>query len=1297
MQLPEIAKTVYSPVKRLQERYGLSNLFVLLFIFLLCVILITYFIPLLDFGRYIGTDDYSHVSVTQSMNSTLGMADFYTHMEEQVSNPEDPDNFYNYPFGLWLFGSLVSKTTGLSVFAGNFILIFLLLPIILLTFYVYSGTFLETKEEKIVALLFMVSMPNIVAILLNFRPSVFILPFIFIIFFIILKDTIGWKHYLVLWLSFFIITISHTGTFMFIISMLIGFFLLYCLFWGKFLRTSFYAIISLLIIYVITLDWFPEISAQYIDKSTMFLSPGNFLAEHFNFTLAQDFTRLLYENFFVGRQMIFALLFAVALYGVSRLLIIIHRKVAMQLSKKSIFPAVILPIQNLTHSAVATPLWVGPMHCILSLPGFFRLDSRGKCLSVVVLVTTLLPDMLHASEGLEVSTGALREISYLVIVIPITATLGLFWIFSFLKTRIATPKMERVVSVIWAIVLIMMIVIPAIITTYYLPQIAGEDYSIDGMKWLGNNGNLQEKVTGYGLRTVSIFTNMSEPSVAQGSESRAFYGLLRNVFSSFVNQENNVKNLHDTFDLKYILSNKKILDNLGISPPAPAIDSNPGFNKIYSTKDFGIYEIPPSVTGRVPINVTRADTSITEKGSAFEITTDYYTVSLDKNAPILNRLGETNIFGDGYMAEYFQVSRNTFDLGELPYTTTVENNQISYRTILKVNETNYASFTARYTIYPKVIKREYILSNDWLEKETSSTMPVQFSSMIFSPLTNYIITNNQESQRRHIYESQDSVSKSIKIEDIYIYKDNDAGGIKKWGIRIKNIPSSAFPTTLNYKGSTLYQMSSIQMIQTDSLPSGSSLHITQFIAVGDELGTEKEIASQNAIQLSNFPDGIHPVIVTGSASSSTDTGYNLLNQFDIPYSQIVSNGTAIIDLNDIGSLSYGESLSGSAVSEDSIKINDLIDASDDGIQGIDTNNLLPGDNIIGTALMADHGTYKDISSQETTIASLKQYSDTEGASMNGFLPTLFFFDLNTIKAIEDNTIEFILSGSVNYPIQGFFDEGYRNPKIAGYRGTPTGIVMMPVSYPPSSYLSATDRPDEIYSMWRTTLDDVADDDEMIVFRFDMEDLENPVNSDKFSSLFSYALEKGYTFTSPKRIADHFRQLQNISYSGSADVGEASITVTNKNNEMVKKVTFRVTLDKLKSGHYTTNIGKIVKREVTDTTESVYISTDIPAHTTQNLVVSPDTKGGKLVVSLPQILSEGQMQIYVTDMNGTPVQNAEVIFGTTSFNTDKEGKVTVDVPRGAYIVTVQSPGYDKFSQIIVIKGKLVGYLQYLNLI
>ena len=107
MQSPDIIKKLHVSIENFQSRHKLSSFFVLLCIFLSIVVLVSFVIPLLDYGRYVGTDDYTHVIFTQGMNSSQGIYDFYSRMGQGASDPENPDNLYNYPFGLSLFGSLV--------------------------------------------------------------------------------------------------------------------------------------------------------------------------------------------------------------------------------------------------------------------------------------------------------------------------------------------------------------------------------------------------------------------------------------------------------------------------------------------------------------------------------------------------------------------------------------------------------------------------------------------------------------------------------------------------------------------------------------------------------------------------------------------------------------------------------------------------------------------------------------------------------------------------------------------------------------------------------------------------------------------------------------------------------------------------------------------------------------------------------------------------------------------------------------------------------------------------------------
>jgi hypothetical protein len=255
-----------------QSRYSVSKCFALLLLFLFAVILIAFIIPLLDFGRFFGTDDYTHLFHTTQMEDSIGLTDFYNKIGTHVSNPTSGENLYNYPFCVWLFGSIVAKITGLSVISGAFIFIALFFFIIIGSFYVYSDVFLKSNEQKLLAVLFLLSMPNVAQSILSYRPSIFILPFLFILMYIVLKEPFEWKLLPVAWVLIFIIIISHTGTFIFLVSITIIFFLLYSLLWGKISLPAYLVILSTFVIYIFSLSWFPLIANQYEVKSTLFFS-----------------------------------------------------------------------------------------------------------------------------------------------------------------------------------------------------------------------------------------------------------------------------------------------------------------------------------------------------------------------------------------------------------------------------------------------------------------------------------------------------------------------------------------------------------------------------------------------------------------------------------------------------------------------------------------------------------------------------------------------------------------------------------------------------------------------------------------------------------------------------------------------------------------------------------------------------------------------------------------------------------------------------------------------------------------
>ena len=143
--------------------------------------------------------------------------------------------------------------------------------------------------------------------------------------------------------------------------------------------------------------------------------------------------------------------------------------------------------------------------------------------------------------------------------------------------------------------------------------------------------------------------------------------------------------------------------------------------------------------------------------------------------------------------------------------------------------------------------------------------------------------------------------------------------------------------------------------------------------------------------------------------------------------------------------------------------------------------------------------------------------------------------------------------------------------------------------------------------------------------------------------------------------------------------------------MVRGVTFKVALQGLDTGNYITSQGNVIKTEMSNNTEFIYISTDIPAHTSQNLVIGPDIPRKSLFVQFPRFLSEGPIKISVMDAEDNPIKDAEVIFDTNFYRTDKSGTVTLNAHRGMYTIIIQSPGYEKYTQLIEVKGRLANIL------
>ena len=1268
-------KKIQSFFEAIKSKCILNRSFIVLSLFLLAVLLVSFIFPVINFGRFLGTDDYTHLFHTKEMAVSTGISDFYENIGTKVSDPTNVENLYNYPFGVWLFGATLAKITGLPVMSAEFIFIILFLCVLIASFYVYSRIFLESKEQQIIAVLFLLSMPNAATSLLSFRPSIFILPFLFILLYLTLKEPFEWKLLPIVWLSIFVITLSHTGSFIFLISFSILFFLLYCLLWGRFSLSMFSVILSTFVIYILSIKWFPQIANQYEVKSTLFLSPGNFLASKFNFSFLLDLGNIFYQNMIVNQEFIYTLILAGFIFTVGELFLYIHRKVSEKYFHPERVYAFSLPISNISHTVGAVPLWLGPIHILFSVIGFFRINPVGKCMLISGLLVTILPDMLFESSS---STGALREVSYLAIIIPITTALGFWALISYLDT-IKNPQRNFISLMVWVLVLMAIIITPILATTYYMPRISGEDYVIDGMKWLGNTGDLHEKVVGYGYRPVPIYTNMTDAgySVQSGYDTRNFVKLLKGIY--FSSGGTNVENFRHQYGVKYILASDKMAGSLGGTPNQLVMDKNPALDKTYASKDFGVYEVLKSSGSEVEKKFIIDNISYQRTGSAIEVETDTYKIVLNENYPTIERFGtvQDNYFGEGFSSDRIQISgfrsqeyinpflpRNEstpiqsstvdqFSLDSVPIPAEMSNNQIIYRTILKdqVNGNNETTLLVRYSFYPKTVKREFLFSNDWVTSPYAQYMNVKFTTSWFIPLNDFLVKSNQTVLlKRHIYPSEDSTAKSEIVPEFYIHSG-------KRGIYIMNEPTSPYPSEISYKGSTLYDYSSIGLGELASVKPGDTLHITQFLSVGDEESARKNILTQEGIALNNYPDGIVPIMVSGYRTPDSDIGenksisqgYQVMRNASLPYSEIVVPRQE----------------------------NRTID-----ITAIKQNNI----KLIGSGSTIS-GIFNNFSVQQNSVLSLLGYARQEGIPLIGYMPESLNYNLDTVKAISESNISFMLSRSVSPSAYGDLASRDRNLRMATYHGETLDIPLLPVSYPTSNGLSYGSDNAIPVALWKTTIDNAMEDDGMVFFVFRSAEIGNPAFTENFTQIFSYAQDKGLTFTTPDVIANHFKDLQKIQYQGSIDNDMASINLTNNNDHAVSHVSFTIVLPSLKSGGYKISNGELVRTKKENNQVILYVSTDVPAHSSQEIVIEPDTPRQKIVTSFPVPLTEGTIIFSVKDADGKPLKNMDITIDSTYYYADKEGKVTVDLKRGMHTIKIQSPGYETYSSPLDVKGRI----------
>ena len=1238
------------------------------------IILLAHVIPVTIQQTPSGTDVYSHMFYTKIMLDSKSLYEFYNKCLEKGYLG------YDYPFGLWLFGALIGKITGIDLYTISFFIPLLLVFIITGIYYAYSGIFIDSKKYRILSVILLLSMPNISTGILNYQTSIFVISILLFIFYLTLNRNISYNRFIpLLILSVFILCFTHTGTYMFLLFFSVTCILVYGVLCREFNNRLFVLVLTVLFVYGITTSIFPYVHPQYIDKARLVITVGEFLSSKLYLPLAYDMSQLFYTRVFLDKSLIDIALWSGLIYGIAKLAIFLSIQISKLLRKITPqTPLFAIPfigeIRHISHSVFATPFWIGPIHTFFSLIALFRLNKETLSLLISILMVTILPGSQVTSY-----TGALREIFYLFLIIPITSSLGFIYLESKLR-KFTNRRMSLVLTSLFIFgIFSALLVMPIIGNMYYKPSISGSDVERSGLKWLRGIGNADEGCTGLGYRhMINIYGNKEVPSsttVHSGSEMKHFIRDLREIY--FFNKgENYVEDIYSSFNVKYFILSDRVLRTFGAKREELTIHENKELDKIHSNDDFDIYQyITPeytltheNITKGIVFNETCPE--IKDAGVDFLIETPGYKIRLSKKSPSIKYLGskEENLLGEGYLLDYLRISWYSREYlnkfaeyvpSEMNFSTIIQGNQIIYKRVLRnQNKTEkWATLIIKYQFYRDAIKNEMIIANDHLPV----TMNLYLSTMTLTPL-NYFTYKDWygKKKERRIYPSEGYVRiKNKKFRDVFLHNKNK-------GIYMRYGNTAPYPSNIYYLGSIGYNYSSVNIDYERFIQPGDSLHITRYISIGDEDTTEKNVDRYLSVGLYPYQEGIIPLIITGYLERLNHSTEKELNSSFYVYRELK-----------YANVTYTE-----GVNMGNEEINKTI-----------MNKLLSyGIDVIGYENFFYRFT-DPLQIQKEKIGDMRRNARVYyNLNISGFIPKGLRYNLDTINASIDENITFIIATSVEPPIEEFNREGLRYPKIVYYHGNKTSLILLPVSNPTSSLLRPEYNIEDILSQWKSTIDSAIREDDLCIFLLRSTRIRGYMN--EILDLIDYAKNKGMTFTTPEKIAEHFRLLQNIYATVSKDIDSVNIFIKNNNNRPVKGVTFRVTVPTIEwRCPYRAINGRItrIKREGLNCIS--YVTTNLSEKENKTVIIEPNITRREFNIEIPENPIEGKIRIKIMDEYNNSVGSALVTIENKLYKTDEDGVLNINLRRGKYIIKIKKPGFKTEIFDLEVKGKIYSIFGY----
>ncbi|MBO8183039.1 MAG: hypothetical protein H0Z28_09645 [Archaeoglobus sp.] len=957
--------------------------------------------------------------------------------------------------------------------------------------------------------------------------------------------------------------------------------MIYGLIRGRY-HTNTYTVIALLvIIYIWSMRIFPHVHPQYVDKGRILISisgailsllPDNLLLLIKSPYLPPfgNIIQTFYDYIVVKNDIIYAILFCSIVLVSCNVLIYLNSRANKLLSlikNKNLRLYVSIPVigkvGKLSHFIMYWPIWLGPVHVSLSFPGVSKINRTGLCVLIAALVVTIPSGYFAGERGL-------REIYYLLVILPVTASLGFYYLKRKANHYIEDKTRKLIVTATLMAFFLFIVILPVVGNYYYHPKISGSGYEKTGLQWLSSIGNPEEGVAGPGYRyMLSIYADKLAPevtTVATGSELRHF---LNDQYIVYLKPDNEktLKDFYATFDVKYLILSDRVVNNLKHN--YIQLD-NKKIDKIYSSHNFKIYRHIPDLIHKSNIRDRLnfdENIKIEDAGNSYLVKTGVYRVGINKKAPEITYLGNktTDLLGGGGFWDSITIrqirNRNvkysSYVLRELTYPSiTIGRNQIIYRTILKNVDgvTNLATLTVKYTFFEKAIKKEIIIANDWTE---NTTIDVNINSKLFTPLGYFSFREgNGFPTERKMYPTEDPILlEGIKFDRIFI---NDG----KTGIYIRYMKTSPLPDRIVYSGSVNLSYFTVNIYSQKTVSTSESTHMIQWISIGHEKIALHNIENYTSISLYPYPNGKIPLI--------------LLINLDSPDEISKKDFTDIINTHlklekQFHELNYTESINVTNIKTDENKTKIM---------------SLLGEHLIGYENVDEQGIEYQEKIISKTITEFRKY----GYDIKGIVPYRLKYNIETIKVLNDKNFTFILAKEIKPPYKTLFQEGYRLPQLTYYHGKRTNIILLPVSVPsiPGTVYFYKD----YQTSWKKIIDSAVKNEELCVLLWNYKATENGNRDiDEIINIMDYAKKRGMSFTTPYKIAKHFILLQNIYADISKKDGDKNIfiDVFNGNGEKVHGVTFKLVLPYAK---YTVKNAQIVKRINVHGKYIYYISTDM---------------------------------------------------------------------------------------------------------